>query len=85
MLTDREIVAALVHNGVSQAQAQRQLKERDKHIRDTALRSKARRDRIAIATLSALLIKSSDADVKPADFAQGAVAQADALIAELDK
>lgn len=85
MLTDREIVAALVHNGMPQAQAQRQLKERDKHIRDTALRSKARRDRIAIATLSALLIKSSDADVKPADFAQGAVAQADALIAELDK
>jgi hypothetical protein len=35
--------------------------------------------------MHALLIKSADADVKPADFAQGAVAQADALIAELDK
>lgn len=85
MLTDREIVAALVANGVPQAQAIRQVKERDEHIRAGALRSKARRDRIAIATLHALLIKSADADVKPADFAQGAVAQADALIAELDK
>lgn len=85
MLTDREIVAGLVLSGMSTAQAQRQLKERDSHIRDMALRSKARRDRIATATLSALLIKSTDADVKPADFAQGAVAQADALIAELDK
>jgi hypothetical protein len=85
MLTDREIVAALVANGVPQTQAIRQLKERDEHIRTNALRSKARRDRIAIATLHALLIKSADAEVKPADFAQGAVAQADALIAELDK
>lgn len=85
MLTDREIVAALVAHGVPQAQAIRQVKERDEHIRTLALRSKARRDRIAIATLHALLIKSADADVKPADFAQGAVAQADALILELDK
>jgi hypothetical protein len=85
VLTDREIVAALVLTGMNNSQAIRQLKERDEAIRTTALRSKARRDRIAIATLSALLIKSADADVKPADFAQGAVAQADALIQELDK
>lgn len=85
MLTDREIVDALVSTGMNRLQALSKLKQRDEHIRTTALRSKARRDRIAIATLSALLIKSSDADVKPADFAQGAVAQADALIAELDK
>lgn len=85
MLTDREIVAALVAAGVTPTQAIRQLKERDEQIRTSALRSKARRDRIAIATMHALLIKSADADVKPADFAQGAVAQADALIAELDK
>lgn len=85
MLTDREIVDALVSTGMNRLQALSKLKARDEHIRTTALRSKARRDRIAIATLSALLIKSSDADVKPADFAQGAVAQADALIAELDK
>lgn len=85
MLTDREIVAALVANGMNQTQAIRQLKERDEQIRTSALRSKARRDRIAIATLHALLIKSADAEVKPADFAQGAVAQADALIVELDK
>jgi hypothetical protein len=85
MLTDREIVDALVSTGMNRLQALSKLKARDEHIRATALRSKARRDRIAIATLSALLIKSSDADVKPADFAQGAVAQADALIAELDK
>jgi hypothetical protein len=85
VLTDREIVDALVSTGMNRLQALSRLKERDAHIRTTALRSKARRDRIAIATLSALLIKSSDADVKPADFAQGAVAQADALIAELDK
>lgn len=85
MLTDREIVAAMVAHGMPQAQAQRRLKERDAHIRDTALRSKARRDRIAIAAMHALLIKSADAEVKPADFAQGAVAQADALIVELDK
>lgn len=85
MLTDREIVAALVHNGIPPAAAIRQLKERDDLIRRNVLSSKARRDRIATATLHALLIKSADADVKPADFAQGAVAQADALIAELDK
>jgi hypothetical protein len=85
MLTDREIVDALVSTGMNRLQALSKLKARDENIRATALRSKARRDRIAIATLSALLIKSSDADVKPADFAQGAVAQADALIAELDK
>ncbi|KAG2171867.1 hypothetical protein INT44_002512 [Umbelopsis vinacea] len=70
---------------MNRLQALSKLKARDEAIRASALRSKARRDRIAIATLSALLIKSSDADVKPADFAQGAVAQADALIAELDK
>jgi hypothetical protein len=85
VLTDREIVAALVASGTNQTQAIRQVKERDDHIRTQTLRSKARRDRIAVATLHALLIKSADADVKPADFAQGAVAQADALIAELDK
>lgn len=85
MLTDREIVDALVSTGMNRLQALSKLKARDEAIRASALRSKARRDRIAIATLSALLIKSSDADVKPADFAQGAVAQADALIAELDK
>ena len=85
MLTDREIVAALVSAGMNQTQAIRQVKERDEHIRAAALRSKTRRDRIAIATLHALLIKSADAEVKPADFAQGAVAQADALITELDK
>ena len=85
MLTDREIVAALVTHGMPQTQAIRQLKEREEHIRASALRSKARRDRVAIAAMHALLIKSADADVKPADFAQGAVAQADALIAELDK
>jgi vacuolar-type H+-ATPase subunit F/Vma7 len=86
VLTDREIVAGMVLAGMTQAQAQRQLKERDEHIRLAALRSKARRDRFAIATLHALLVKSApDSEVKPADFAQGAVAQADALIAELDK
>lgn len=86
MLTDREIVAALVTNGVNQSQAIRQVKERDEQIRIAALRSKARRDRIATAVISALLIKSApDSEVKPADFAQGAVTQADALIVELDK
>lgn len=85
MLTDREIVAALVASGENQSQAMRRVKDRDEHLRVNALRSKARRDRIATAAMHALLIKSADADVKPADFAQGAVAQADALIAELDK
>jgi hypothetical protein len=85
VLTDREIVAALVHNGMNQSQAIRQLKERDDAIRRAALSSKARRDRIATAALHALLLKSTDAEVKPADYAQGAAAQADALILELDK
>jgi vacuolar-type H+-ATPase subunit F/Vma7 len=85
VLTDHEIIAGMVLTGMTHAHAVRQLKARDEFIRTNALRSKARRDRIAIATLHALLIKSADAEVKPADFAQGAVAQADALILELDK
>lgn len=85
MLTDHEIITGMVLAGMSRTHAARQLKERDEFIRANALRSKARRDRIATATLHALLIRSADAEVKPADFAQGAVAQADALITELDK
>jgi hypothetical protein len=85
MLTDREILDALVSTGMNRLLAFSELAKRDEAIRATALRTKTRRDRIAIATLHALLIKSADAEVKPADFAQGAVAQADALITELDK
>lgn len=85
MLTDRQIVEALVQFGLSRAEAQRELRGRDTAFRETVLRSKARRDRIATAALQGLLIHSAGLDGKPVDYAQGAVAHADALIAELDK
>ncbi|SEB24767.1 hypothetical protein [Paraburkholderia sartisoli] len=85
MLTDHEIVAALVHGGMPQREAQRRLRERDANIKKEVLRSKARRDRIASSALQGLLIHSAAVDAKPSDFAQSAVAHADALIEELDK
>jgi hypothetical protein len=85
MLTDHEIVTALMSTGTSHMQAMGQLREYTEFIRANAVRSKARRDAMATAALQGLLIQSAGPDGKPVDFAQGAVAHADALIAELDK